>query len=423
MHTLDIFLADRRVGTITNLDNDHNVFVFDPAYVADRDRPVLSLGFFNASGELASTARPQLRLPAFFANLLPEGHLRAYLAERARVNPVRDFPLLWLLGEDLPGAVIARHPMGVGTPPSEPDDVVPTTIQNDPAVLKFSLAGVQLKFSAIRDATGGLTIPAHGQDGKWILKMPSATYPLVPENEYTMLTFARRVGIDVPDIGLIESADVGNLPPEVRKDLGKSMYIRRFDRSGDSRIHAEDFAQIFNQYPANKYENVSYANILAGIWRNIGEEGTKEFVRRLTFSIGIGNADMHLKNWSVIYRDGKTPELAPAYDYVSTIVYIPNDRLALTLARTKEWTDISSDLLTRFARRASVPRGVVLSAARDMVERMHEELPHLNDQGLVPREFTSAIERHIASIPLFAPGAAHVRVANPMPEGDVVEIE
>lgn len=423
MHALDIFIGDRRVGTITNLDYDHNVFVFDPAYVADRDRPILSLGFFNANGELAAKTRPQLRLPAFFANLLPEGHLREYLAERARVNSTRDFPLLWLLGEDLPGAVIARHPTGAGIPPSEPDDVVPATVQNDPTVLKFSLAGVQLKFSAIRSATGGLTIPVHGKGGKWILKMPSATYPSVPENEYTMLTFARRVGIDVPEIGLIESAAVGNLPPEVRKDLGKAMYIKRFDRAGDSRVHVEDFAQIFNQYPANKYENVSYANMLAGIWRTIGEEGAKEFVRRLTFSIGIGNADMHLKNWSVIYRDGKTPELAPAYDYVSTIVYIPNDRLALTLARTKDWADVSSDLLERFARRAAVPRGVVLSAARDMVDRMHAELPHLNDQGLMPRGFTSAIERHIATIPLFAPGAAHVRVANQMPESDIVEIE
>src|ERR1700730_16153006 len=190
MHTLDIFLGDRRVGTITNLDNDHNVFVFDPAYVADHDRPILSLGFFSANGELAATTRPHLRLPAFFANLLPEGHLREYLAERARGNPTRDFPLLWLLGEDLPRAVIASPPTGSGDPPSEPEDVVVSArIQNDPTVLKFSLAGVQLKFSAIRDATGGLTIPVHGKDGKWILKMPSATYPLVPENEYTILTF------------------------------------------------------------------------------------------------------------------------------------------------------------------------------------------------------------------------------------------
>ena len=233
-HVLDVILGDRRVGAITNLGSDHNAFVFDPAYVADEGRPVLSLGFFNAKGELAAPARPpQVRLLPFFANLLPEGHLRSYSAQRARVNPVRDFPLLWLLGEDLPGAVIARHPLGIETPPYDSDDIVPPAIQDDPGVLKFSLAGVQLKFSAIREASGGLTVPAHGKNGKWIVKMPSATYALVPENEYTMLTFARRVGIDVPEIGLVEATDVANLPPEVRKDLCKAMYIKRFDRDGD----------------------------------------------------------------------------------------------------------------------------------------------------------------------------------------------
>jgi serine/threonine-protein kinase HipA len=418
-HVLDISLGERRAGTITNLGSDHNVFVFDPAYAADENRAVLSLGFLNAKGELAAPARPpQVRLLPFFANLLPEGHLRGYLARHARVNPGRDFPLLWLLGEDLPGAVIARHPSGIETPPRQLDDVVSPAIQNDPHVLKFSLAGVQLKFSAIREADGGLTIPVHGRNGKWILKMPSATYDLVPENEYTMLSFARRVGIDVPEIGLTESASVANLPPEVRADLGKAMYIERFDRLGDERVHIEDFAQIFNQYPADKYKNVSYTNMLSGIWRTMGEEQAQEFVRRLVFSIAIGNADMHLKNWSVIYRDGRTPRLSPAYDYVSTIVYIANDKLALTLARTKEWDQISDDLLERFARRAGVPRGVVSSAARGMVERVRAEWHRLNERELLPARFVETLHRHLARIPLFTRRAAYAIGAGSSPEHD-----
>jgi serine/threonine-protein kinase HipA len=422
-HVLDVFLGDRRAGTLTNLGSDHNVFVFDPAYVADTNRPILSLGFFNAKGELSAPTRPpQVRLLPFFANLLPEGHLRTYLAERAQINPARDFPLLWLLGEDLPGAVIARHSTGVELPPHDHDDVVPPAIQNDPQVLKFSLAGVQLKFSAIRESNGGLTIPVHGKNGKWIVKMPSATYALVPENEYTMLSFAQRVGIDVPEIGLTEAADIANLPPEVRRDLGKAMYIKRFDRAGDARIHSEDFAQIFNQYPANKYDNVSYANMLSGIWRTMGEEQAEEFVRRLVFSIGIGNADMHLKNWSVIYPDGKTPRLAPAYDYVSTVVYIPNDTLALTIARTKEWEQVSDDLLERFARRAAVPRGVVLTAAHDMVERIHAEIPHLNDQQLLPPRFIDGIEQHMSRIPIFTHRAVQARGATARSD-EAVQIE
>jgi serine/threonine-protein kinase HipA len=300
----------------------------------------------------------------------------------------------------LPGAVIATHSSGITRP--DRGNLIPAAIADDPRVLKFSLAGVQLKFSAIRDAPGGLTIPAHGKNGDWIVKLPSATYDLVPENEYTMLAFARRVGIDVPEIGLTNSAAINNLPPEVRADLGNALYIKRFDRNDGKRVHIEDFAQLFNQYPADKYRNVSYGNILGSIWRVMGEEPAREFIRRLVFSIGIGNGDMHLKNWSVIYRDGKTPELAPAYDYVSTIAYISNDRLALTLARTKEWDQVSDDLLERVAKRAGVARGIVLSAAHEMVERFHGEIAHLNGEEHLPPRFIDVITSHIARIPLFA---------------------
>ena len=41
------------------------------------------------------------------------------------------------------------------------------------------------------------------------------------------------------------------------------------------------------------------------------------------FSVLIGNADMHLKNWSLLYPDRRTPVLSPAYDFVATLPYIP----------------------------------------------------------------------------------------------------
>lgn len=405
-HSLDIFLNDRRVGVITNFENDQNVFVFDKDYAADAARPTLSLGFLDEAGNLApQTRRPQTRLLPFFANLLPEGYLRNYVAEQAHLNPVRDFPLLWLLGGDLPGAVIARHSDGQHEPAPD-DDVVAVAIERDPKVLKFSLAGIQLKFSAIRETSGGLTIPVHGQNGNWILKMPSATYPRVPENEFAMMTFARSVGIEIPEIELVEPSSVENLP-EVRTDLGKALLIKRFDR-GDhgKRIHIEDFAQIFNQYPEDKYKNVSYANMLKGIYRVMGVTEAEEFVRRLVFTIAIGNADMHLKNWSVIYRDANTPRLSPAYDYLSTIVYIWNDQLALTIVRERDWAKITFDLLERFARRAEVPRGVVISAARDMVARVHERWPAMISSLTYPEfEQGSILNEHLRSIPIFQPNS------------------
>ena len=415
---LDIFLNDRRVGTVTNLANDRNIFEFDDDYSADPARPILSLSFLDdARNVVRPTAMPQTKLLPFFSNLLPEGHLRAYLADKAHVNAERDFPLLWVLGEDLPGAVVAKHRHGAVMPPHDADLSAATEAESNPTILRFSLAGVQLKFSAVLEADGGLTIPIRGQHGRWILKMPSPTYKSVPENEYSMMTFAREVGIDVPEIHLVDPTTVRNIPPEVRTDLGQAFYIRRFDRDSEHRIHVEDFNQVFGQYPADKYKNVSYGNLLSNIWRVLGENQAREFVRRLIFNIGIGNADMHLKNWSVIYRDPRTPELAPAYDYLSTVVYIADDKLGLTLARTREWRTIDTELVTRFARKAGVPRGIVLQSAREMVERMRDLWPKIQDRLLLPKEMAVKITDHMNGIPLFGarPSAGPAPAVSSMP--------
>ena len=61
-------------------------------------------------------------MPPFFSNLLPEGHLRDYLAERAGVNPKREFFLLWVLGRDLPGALTIEAADGEAWPPGADGD-------------------------------------------------------------------------------------------------------------------------------------------------------------------------------------------------------------------------------------------------------------------------------------------------------------
>ena len=82
----------------------------------------------------------------------------------------------------------------------------------------------------------------------------------------------------------------------------------------------EDFAQVFAA--ADKYDSkINYQSIANVIWQEIGLDAVLEYVRRLVHMVLIGNADMHLKNWSLIYPDGVHAKLAPAYDLVSTIVY------------------------------------------------------------------------------------------------------
>jgi serine/threonine-protein kinase HipA len=134
------------------------------------------------------------------------------------------------------------------------------------------------------EATGGLTVPAHGVGGLWILKLASTEYPAVPENEYVMLELVRAIGIEVPPARLVSVADVEGLPADAARITGQALAIERFDRApGGRRIHMKDFAQVFGLYTDNKYGSRSHANIAAVLWAKTGAQGAYQFVRRLAF--------------------------------------------------------------------------------------------------------------------------------------------
>jgi serine/threonine-protein kinase HipA len=399
---LDIFLGDRKVGAIIGLGGDRTVFTFDDAYADDPGRPTLSLSFKDAMGDLIrDQKRTQTRLSPFFSNLLPEGPLRDYLAERAGVNAAREFNLLRALGRDLPGAIVVRGPDG-GEPGSGPEDDAPSTpgATSEPP-LRFSLAGVQLKFSALEKAKGGLTVPATGVGGSWIVKLPSTRFPGVSENEFSMMTLARSVGIDVPDIQLLDLDQVAGLPEGIGRLEGAAYAIRRFDRtSGGQRVHMEDFAQVFGVYPDDKYKHATYRAIAKVLWLETGEAGITEFIRRLVFNALIGNADMHLKNWSLLYADGVTPSLAPAYDFVSTLAYIPDEKAALKFSRTARWDGFNEDELSHLAAKAGLPDRLVISIARETVVRFREVWA--KGRGHLPLlgEIADVIDRQLEIIPI-----------------------
>ncbi|MGH9253775.1 MAG: type II toxin-antitoxin system HipA family toxin [Vicinamibacterales bacterium] len=397
---LEVRLGPTLVGVLTHLGNEALLFTFDRTYVESAgDRPTLSLGFKAADESLVEQTRPtRVRLPPFFSNLLPEGHLREYLATRGGVHPNREFFLLWLLGADLPGAIDVRSLDGEG-PPGEEDDAEGTQDHNQP--LRFSLAGVQLKFSALIDTSRGLTLPVEGVGGDWIVKLPSPRFEAVSENEYAMMTLADAVGIDVPEVRLVATNDIGGLPQDVPEAFGRSLAIRRFDRPRPGeRLHTEDFAQVFGVYPEQKYANASYSSIARVLWLEVGEEGITEYTRRLAFNVLVGNADAHLKNWSLIYPDGRTPKLAPAYDLVGTMAYIPGDRLALSLGDTKEFAQIDLKRFRRFADRAGLPAGLVLETVRDTAATVRRLWGTHEPVRALPARVREAIAEHMKTVPL-----------------------
>ncbi len=400
---LDVLLHGKEIGTLTLLAGDRSLFAFNQAYIDDASRPTLSLSFKDALGGLITDIRPtQTRVTPFFANLLPEGPLRDYLAQRAKVNSRREFFLLRVLGQDLPGALVIRPADGDKMPPDSDKDDGARNDRNEEGALRFSLAGVQLKFSAVMDATGGLTIPVRGVGGDWIVKLPSSKFDNVPENEFAMMSIARDIGMDIPEIKLVPISDIGGLPEGIT-DLGKTAFaIRRFDRTDEGAVHMEDFAQVFRVYPDDKYENASYKNIAEVLWAETGEAGIAEFIRRLVFNSLIGNADMHLKNWSLVYPDRTNAALAPGYDFVSTIVYLTDERMALNYARTRKFADFSKDELSYLAAKAKLPGKLVLDTALETVERFHAAWrTHKTGLGL-PQKTVGLIDEHIKRVPLAA---------------------
>jgi serine/threonine-protein kinase HipA len=399
---LNILLYGQPVGTLTRVEGDRTLFAFNQDYLEDETRPTLSLGFKDDLGRLITDFNPvRTRVMPFFSNLLPEGRMRTYLAERAGVNPEREFFLLWVLGKDLPGAITVEPADGEAWPPgaSETQESVQENVREN--ALRFSLAGVQLKFSAIEDARKGLTIPAKGIGGSWIVKLPSREFDGVPENEYSMMTLARLVGIDVPAIRLIDVSAIGNLPSGIETLKGRALAIERFDRLTDGTpVHIEDFAQVFGVYPRDKYKKASAMNMAAVVGAEGGEADIAEFVRRLTFNTLIGNADMHLKNWSVIYPDRRNAAIAPAYDFVSTILYIPDETAALKVSRSKRFDEFSEDELAHMAARARLPEKFVLDTARETAALFHQHWEAEKKNLPLSAALIDAIETHFKKIPL-----------------------
>ncbi len=397
MNLLDVQLHNKSIGSITLIPGDRSILAFNDEYVQNPDRDTLSLSFKNYHGELITNFRatgPDLH--PFFSNLLPEGPLREFLARKMNVKPAREFHLLWGLGEDLPGAIRVIPAEG---------DALPTIIEENSGggektneVLRFSLAGVQLKFSAIR-SEDRLTFPAKGVGGEWIVKLPSDRFEAVPENEFSFMTIAGMIGIDIPEIQLVDVREIHGIPDGLgRLRDERAFVIKRFDRANNEAVHIEDFAQVFNLRPDDKYGKKSYRNIayVIGIESDISD--LEEFIRRLVFSTLIGNEDMHLKNWSLTYRDKHRPSLSPAYDLLSTIPYIQNKTAALKFSRTNKMVDFNFSELADLADKALVPQKLVLDTAKETVEKFMEIWSKEKSHLFLNKEIIETVEKHLETL-------------------------
>lgn len=349
-----VLLHGDQVGVLYQR-GDFTTFAFDEEYWRRADRPILGLRFDNTTRADQTAA---MRLPSWFSNLLPEGRLRDWIAADRGVSPAREMELLAQVGHDLPGAVTVIPDAGE-VPEEDRARAVRQRHRDDGRDdndrLRFSLAGVGLKFSMLQDGHR-LTLPASGRGGDWIVKLPDANHAEVPRNEYAVMRWAGLVGINVPTVDLRTREELPDLPDVAwpnREDV--AYVIRRFDRldRGRTSVHIEDLAQVRGFYPEAKYDG-AFETIAGLIYRGRDIPSLQEFVRRLTFNLLVGNGDAHLKNWSMIYPDRRTAQLAPAYDIVSTAPYFvgqqPED-MGLKFGGSKRFETVTWSTFERLQRK------------------------------------------------------------------------
>lgn len=191
---------------------------------------------------------------------------------------------------------------------------------------KLSIQGVHPKLSATVSVVNQ-EFKIVDQFGPYIIKPQNDLFPQLPENEDLTMRMAKVFGLDVPFHGMVYA-----------KDGSLSYFVKRFDRHGKGKKYAtEDFAQLTGNTRDTKYRFTMEKLVpVIDEFCSFPAIEKADFFKRIIFCYVTGNEDMHLKNFSLITKSGKTT-LTPTYDLLNSSIAIknPEEEIALTLKGKK----------------------------------------------------------------------------------------
>ena len=351
---LSVWLHDRRVG------------------VLERDRRG-RLQYVHKAGSLpvsiglpANEPWTPARTMAWFEGLLPEGDQRARIAARFSVAASDTFALLEQIGWECAGAVAVlpedqERPVGTYRRLSDDEvglrlDALPARPYDDDDEVRASLGGYQAKIVLARfdDAWAE---PVFGAASTHILKPEPPQWAGMAAAEAWALALAAQV----------TSAAAARWDGSLAS--APTLVVTRYDRmivAGQvHRRHQEDLCQILGLLPEAKYAEPPMKpgkpswDRLATILLERAVDPTGERLRLLeqvTVTIALGNADAHAKNLSVIHEREGLVSLAPMYDLVPTLAFIPRQtRSALPVAGKFRMDEITTEHLVREAISWGIP--------------------------------------------------------------------
>lgn len=327
MKSLNVFFEGQLVGMFSQNEELVHSFKYDQAWLNDESSFPISI-----SMPLLNEAFGNKITLSFFENLLPEGDVRKHLEKWH--NSKGAFNTLSKYGEDCAGALVIT---AEDTPPSLRDDRAKVEIKYDdlykaideaksavdliaekkPGYL--SVAGAQDKFPCIFE-NGKIYLPEGGLPTTHIVKTPIMVKGIKESvyNEYFCMKLASKIGMNIPDVQIIE----GKHP---------LFLIERYDRIKEKdrvkRLHQQDFCQAFGITSDQKYEaegGPSLVNVYGLMLENVSGrkriESSFRIIDWVCFNLLIGNNDSHAKNLSFLMTN-KLHDLSPFYDLISTAIY------------------------------------------------------------------------------------------------------
>ncbi len=378
MECLDIYVRDTRVARLDRSGNGEYTFSYLPGM-----RPGDAVSLTMPVNEDYSD--PFMIIPPALQVGFPEGALleAIYRIAGKTLKIDDDFDVLALVGQNMVGRVrILPQGQGLNTAtalcashavselirnPSTTALVLESLIER--LAVQTGLSGIFPKAFAVAPLHKALSFPV----GDAILKLETSEFPGIVLVEHLCLLACRAAGIPTVDSELVAG--------------GHALLVKRFDVGEEGqRLGFEDFCALSGLPRTAKYTS-SMANVAEILKMYCREPALGTLFAVVVMNTLLRNGDAHLKNFGLVYDDPTSPRLAPAYDIVSTVVWIRDDQPALPLKRnvTLSWPT-TEELLTfgetscRLSRQDMIP---ILSRCQEAVwntrpilDTMRRQFPH-----------------------------------------------
>jgi serine/threonine-protein kinase HipA len=414
-----VYFYGWEIGQLTGLSGDYR-FEYAPNWKVE------------LSSQLALKAQPAYegrQMPAFFENLLPEGWMESQLQATFKIAKEDKLGLLATSQKYLSNLTLRTSnsqdsevtfdslQLKLADLAPEPQTILPVmdhiidekTLQDVMRGLgskgPVRVSGVQAKLPValrMRESQPWLELGVLGNSCGHIIKYQSPTFPHMVENEWTTMELARRAGLNVATVRMIEAKNKTDLFP------ARALLIERYDvpdkrdlegmHSGLKLALQEDAASLLYLSRADKYETSGERVARTLLDLKLKEADLWLYLSHVIFSWFVANGDLHAKNISVIkwLKPGKLglyPELSeitysPIYDLVNTRIYLAGDKFAISINGRND--KLKRKDFVAIADRWSGTKLQVSQIMQDLASSIQENIDEVLEQSLLPKELSRA---------------------------------